>query len=371
MQQHKFDDQFDDPDPAAAGQANQSAGISASSAEAGDHATLLRTQANQSTTHDPGLLRTQDHQTLISLGAAAAQDHQTHDPDSITWWSWRPGIKPRNAVFIGGLITLLALLLGSVGLITLVLGIMDNASAPLQLPGIVEGHSVNNLDGFPRLRITIKDRLHAVGFPAMVSPVVSKVAFHAIHDGDSILLDYSPRLHFLYALESAGRYYMLPGVSMADNPIGSVALLLLGVTLAPYPALLTLWGLRDLRSAHGRRNGCCMMTARVVGKRAAARTTTRSPPQRSLRSAYQSSRGSDNRPGLTPRLSRSWYGVALDPVEPSSVAHCCHPERSEGSLVGVMTFGINYETYRSVDEGMLVRIVYSAHLHYVYELEQV
>ncbi len=282
----------------------------------------------------------------------------THDADSITWWSWRPGIKPRNAVFVGGLITLLALLLGSVGLITLVLGIMDNASAPLQLPGIVAGHTVNILDGFPRLRITINNRLHAVGFPAMVSPVVSKVAFHAIHDGDSILLDYSPRLHFLYALESAGRYYTLPGVSMADNPIGSVALLLLGVTLFAYPALLTLWGLGDLRSAHSSRNGRCMMTARVVGKRATVPTIT----QRR-----------DNRPGLTPRLSRSWYGVALDPVEPSSsvapLSVACGARINP--LVGVMTFSINYESFRSVDEGFLVHIVYSPHLHYVYKLEQV
>jgi len=252
-------------------------------------------------------------------------------------------------MLLGGLITLLALLLGGVGLITLVLAIIDNSSAPLQLPGIVVNHTVNNLDGFPRLRITITNRLHAVGFPATVSPVVSKVTFHAIHDGDSILVDYSPRLHFLYALESAGRHYTLPGVSMADNPPGSVALLLLGVTLFPYPALLTLWGLRDLRSDYGRRGGCCTMMAKVVGKRAAVRTTTRSSP------IY---RGSAHRPGLTPRLSRPWYGVALYPVEPTSSEQ-------------FMTFSINYETYCSVDEGVLVQITYSPHLHYVYKLEQV
>jgi hypothetical protein len=252
-------------------------------------------------------------------------------------------------MLLGGLITLLALLLGGIGLITLVLGIMDNSSAPLQLPGIVVNHTVNNLDGFPRLRITITNRLHAVGFPATVSPVVSMVTFHAIHDGDSILVDYSPRLHFLYALESAGRHYTLPGVSMADNPPGSVALLLLGVTLFPYPALLTLWGLRDLRSDYSRRGGCCTMKAKVVGKRAAVRTTTRSSP------IYP---GSAHRPGLTPRLSRSWYGVALYPVEPTSSEQ-------------FMTFSINYETYCSVDEGVLVQITYSPHLHYVYKLEQV
>jgi len=40
-------------------------------------------------------------------------------------------------------------------------------------------------------------------------------------------------------------------------------------------------------------------------------------------------------------------------------------------MEGVMTFSIDYETFRCVEEGSLVRIVYSAHLHYVYELEQV
>lgn len=261
-------------------------------------------------------------------------EYTTYDADSISWWSWRPGIRPRNAVLLGGLITLLALLLGSIGLVTLVLGIMDSASAPLQLAGIVASHTTNNLDGFPRLSI----RLHAVGFPASISPVVSKVAFHAIHDGDSVLVDYSPRLRFLYALDSAGRRYMLPGKSMGDNPIGALALLLLGVVLFPYPALLMLWGGRDLRSDYGRRDGYCTMMARVVGKRAAVHTTTQ------------------NRPGLTPQLSRSWYGVALDPVEPISSEQ-------------VMTFSIDDETYRSVGEGMLVQIMYSPNLHYVYKLE--
>ncbi len=104
--------------------------------------------------------------------------YTAHDADSITWWSWRPGIQPRKAIFLGGLITLLALLLGSIGLVTLVLGIMDSFSAPFQLQGIVSSHIVNNLDDFPRLSI----RLHTVGFPATISPTVSKATFHAIHN---------------------------------------------------------------------------------------------------------------------------------------------------------------------------------------------
>src|SRR5579863_8168714 len=160
--------------------------------------------------------------------------YPTPDPDSITWWSWRPGIIPRNAVLLGGLIMLLALLLGSLGLATLVISIIDNSSAPLQIPGIVANHTINNLDNFPRLSIY----LHTVGFPTTISPVVSQLAFQSIHDGDPLLLDYSPRLHFLYALDSHGYHYPLPGASKADNPVGSLALLLVGIVLFPYPALL-------------------------------------------------------------------------------------------------------------------------------------
>jgi len=261
-----------------------------------------------------------------------------HAADSITWWSWRPGIIPRNAILLGGLIMLLALLLEGIGLVTLVLGIIDSSSAPLQLPGVVASHTMNNLDGFPRLNI----RLHTEGFPASISPVVSKVAFHAIHDGDTILVDYTPHLRFLYALDSSGRHYALPGVSMAGNPIGSVALLLLGLMFFPYPAMLMIWGVGDLRSQYSKENEGCTMTAQVIGKRAVMLTSTERRT---------------NRPGLTPRLSRSWYGVALDPVEPSAQQ--------------VMTLSVTYAVYCSVHEGELVEVRYSPHLHYVYALERI
>jgi hypothetical protein len=261
--------------------------------------------------------------------ASHQHTYTAHDADSITWWSWRPGIHPRKAIFLGGLISLLALLLGSIGFVTLVLSIMDSFSAPFQLPGVVSSHIVNNLDGFPRLSI----RLHAVSFPATISPVVSQAAFHAIHDGTSILVDYSPRLHFLYALDSAGQYYLLPGTSKADNPIGSLALLLLGIALFPYPALLTLWGWRDLHADYS------VMTANVVGKRAALHTTTR------------------NRPGLTPRLARSWYGLALDSVDPTFSQQ-------------LTTFSVSYETYCAVEKGALVQITYSPHLYYVHTIKR-
>jgi len=246
---------------------------------------------------------------------------------------------PRNAILLGGLIILLALLLGSIGLVTLVLGIVDSSSVPLQLPGIVTSHTMNNFDGFPRLII----RLHTTGFPTTITPVVSKAAFYALHNGDTVLVDYTQHLHFPYALEGSRRIYALPGASMADNPIGSVALLLLGILLFPYPALLLLWGVRDVRSEQSKRDGCCTMRARVVSKRAATRT--------------QGERNT-SRPGLTPRLSRPWYGLALDPVE-------------QGLFQRMMTLSVSYEVYHSVKEGALVQVRYSPHLHYVYALEQV
>jgi hypothetical protein len=246
---------------------------------------------------------------------------------------------PRNAILLGGLIMLLALLLSSIGLVTLVLGVVDSSSVPLQVHGIVTRHTMNNFDGFPRLII----RLHTRGFPATITPVVSKAAFYALHDGDTIIVDYTQHLHFPYALESSGRHYALPGTSMADNPIGSIALLLLGILLFPYPTLLMLWGVRDLRSEQSKRDEGCMIRARVVGKRAVARTKA----ERNI-----------NRPGLTPRISHPWYGLALDPVEQSSFQR-------------MMTLSVSYEVYHSVKEGALVQVRYSPHLHYVYALEQV
>jgi len=275
---------------------------------------------------------------MLDDRAERQHEYDLHDHDPINWWSWRPGIKPRKAMIIGGLVALFALLLSGIGLITLVLGIPDDFSPPLQIPGIVASHTMNSFDGLPRLNI----RMHTPGFPASVSPVVSNAAYHTISDGEHVTVDYSARLHFLYALESAGQYYAIPGSSKGDDPLGSIALLFLGVVFLPYPALLALWSWRDLHSKPGSGDGRCIMTAKVVGKRAAIRAMAR--------------RGT-NRPGLLPRFSHSWYGVALDPV-------------NEDATLQIMTFSISYETYRSLEEGTLVSITYSPHLHYVYKLER-
>ncbi len=275
---------------------------------------------------------------MLDDRAERQHEYDLHNHDPINWWSWRPGIKPRKAMAIGGLITLFALLLTGIGLITLVLGILDGFSPPLQIPGIVSGHTMNSFDGLPRLTI----RMHLPGFPASVSPVVLNAAYHAISDGDHVTVDYSPRLHFLYALERAGQYYAIPGSSKGDDPLGSIALLFLGAVFLPYPALLAIWSWRDLHPKPDSGDERCIMTAKVVGKRAAIRAMVR--------------RGT-NRPGLLPQFSRSWYGVALDPID----------EDATGQII---TFSISYETYRSLEEGTLVSITYSPHLHYVYKLER-
>ena len=275
---------------------------------------------------------------MLDDRTARQHEHDSYDDDSINWWSWRPGIRPRKAMIIGGLITLFALLFIGIGLITLALGVLDGFSPPLQISGVAAGHTINNFDGLAHLDI----RMHTPGFPTSVSPVVSNAAYHAISDGAHVTVDYSPRLHFLYALESSGRYYAIPGSSKAGNPPGSIALLFLGVVLLPYPALLALWSWRDLHPTRNSGDGRRTMTAKVVGKRAAVRAVAR--------------RGT-NRPGLLPQFSRSWYGVALDPIDDNAAQQ-------------TMTFSISYETYRSLEEGTLVSITYSPHLHYVYKLER-
>ncbi len=246
----------------------------------------------------------------------------------ISWWSWRPGIKPRNAALIGGSVTCIGLLLAGIGLTTFILGIMDSFSAPIRLSGVVATHSLGIIDRVPRLAI----RLREPGFPREVAPVVPNTAFRALHDGDPVMVSFSPRLHFLYLLEGAGQRYALPEASAAGNPPGSVVLLLLGLLFLPYPALLTLWGLRDLRQGPGR------LTARVIGLRVVERNHTR-------------------RAGLTPHLNRSsWYGVALQPLH--------------GESTRPITFSISQETYAALREGEIVTITYTPNVHYIYAMER-
>lgn len=261
-----------------------------------------------------------------------AQPQQTSFPaenNAITWWSWRPGIKPRNALLIGLPLTLLACFLTSVGLYTLLFGIIDSYSPPLKIPAVVTGYTTDAIDGQPRLTI----RLERPGNPPIISPAISPATHQAIDTGDHILLDYSPHLHYLYALEFAGQRYNLPGSSALGNPFGSIALLILGLALLPYPLYLLLWAWHDLRAQSG-----LTIIARVAGLHTTQQTRMA-------------------RPGITRPISRTSYSIALQEVEA--------PDTEK-----IMTFRVKETTYRTLHVGDLVRIVYSPHLHYVYSLRQ-
>lgn len=255
----------------------------------------------------------------------------------ISWWSWRPGIKARQALAIGGLISLVALLFLGIGLITLVLGIIDAYLPPLSLPGTVLSHS-RNIENAPLLTIRLQTK--EAGFPPEVSSTVSENAFRSIQNGNSIFVEYSPHLHFLYALESSGQRYDVPGVSAVGNPLGSIVLLLLGGVFLPYPAVLVSWAWRDLLTERKGKQAYQNMHAQVVSLRNTSQTRIA-------------------RPGLTPRPTRSWYGVALLPSNPNITS----------SPVEVITFSINQQMYTDLKEGAVVDIAYSPQLHYVYTLE--
>ena len=251
-----------------------------------------------------------------------------HASGPVSWWSWRPGIKPRNALLIGGVFTLIALFFIALGLVVLALSIADSTSAPLNVAGVVTRHTTGGLNGSYYLTI----QLHTPGFPAAVSAPVNATMYHTLHDGNAVTLEYSPYLRQLNALDAGGQHYILPNSGTAGIVIGAIALLLLGLVMLPYPAVLARWGWRDLYS-----NNRMNVTGAIIALRAATETQMR-------------------RPGLMPRRGvRTWYGIAL----------------STSDTGRVMTFAITETMYRGRKEGEIITIICSPHIHYVYSLEQV
>ena len=248
----------------------------------------------------------------------------------ISRWRWRPGMKPRFALTIGVVFSVVGLLFVVIGLVSLIAGIQDSHSAPMQVPGIVTGYTTNFLDSLPHVII----RVEKDNATTTIAPGVSQVTAQSLHIGEPVIVDYSQRLHFPYALESGGRRYLLPGTSSAGNPFGSVALILLGLVIFPYPAFLAFWGWRDLRAQGGN-----TMTARIVDLRSSKQART---PQ----------------PGITSRIFRTSYSVALEPINASFSQE-------------VVIFSIKEEMYLSLHEKAVVQITYSPNLHYVYVLKQI
>ena len=274
----------------------------------------------------------------------------SYDSRPISWWSWRPGIRPRNALLIGTAFSLVALLFISLGAVILAFSIVDSVSPAITVPGIVTHHTIAGLDNAYYLTL----RLQTPGFPTSVSAAVSAGAYHTIDDGDHILAEYSPMLHVLNALDSVGQHgqqgqhsqhYVLPNSGAGGILLGAVALLLLGMLLLPYPAILAHWGWRDLYANRHSQQGTLQISGTIVALRAADETQMR-------------------RPGLIPRRGvRTWYGVAVLPIKSTE-------NTKHSGAIRVVTFAINQETYQTIEEGTEVTITCSPHLHYVYSLKR-
>ena len=264
-----------------------------------------------------------------------ADENSSNIPAPISWWSWRPGIRPQNALLIGIPCTIITLFLTMLGLITLIAGIEDSISPPLRVPGIVWQRSEGTRTSPPQLSIHLQ---RPKGIPSNITLAVSESTFEHVGTGAAVMVSYSQRLHFAYALDYRAQHYPLPGTTQAGNPVGSVALLLVGLLLLPYPALLAHWGWQDLLIERYRREKLEKRTAWVVDKRASTRT-------------------SRARPGLAGRGTRPWYGVALLPVK---------QDRKQR----ISTFSVSEETYRQIQNNTHVNITYSPHLHFVYRIWQ-
>lgn len=257
-------------------------------------------------------------------------------PAAFTWWSWRPGISPRLALLIGLPLVFLALFFLTVGALDLVYGISDSFASPIQAQGLVLGYSINGFNHLPQITIRLDQPASSPSGTAStptVSVPVSPAMNRSIHPGDRVILDYSSHLHNLYALEDRAVRFDVPGSSAAGNLLGTILIFLLGCLLLPYPLFLALGGWHDMQSQPRR------ITGRIVGLRA--------PPTRQRRSSL---------PGLTPRVGRSWYGVALEAHSASFNEH-------------TLIFRIAEDQYCSLRCNDIVEIMYSPHLQFVQSIK--
>lgn len=199
------------------------------------------------------------------------------------------------------------------------------------------GYTSGLLDNQTHLTI----RAQRNGRSSAVTPAITPAEQRAIHSGDRVTLDYSPRLGYLYALEDHGQRYTLPGGSPLGSLFASIALTLVGLLFLPYPFLLIVWGWYDVRQPG------IMLHGRVLALRATQRT--RLSRQRQTAATH---------PGLTPRLGRAWYGMALQTL-------------TTASQQDIITFAISEEQHRGLQEGRIVAVRYSPHLHYVRSLQPI
>jgi hypothetical protein len=86
------------------------------------------------------------HLVLNDKKATLNDKHEQESGFLISKWRWRPGMKPRTALTIGVLFSVVGLLFVFLGLVSLIAGILDSNSPPLQVPGVVVGYTTNFLD---------------------------------------------------------------------------------------------------------------------------------------------------------------------------------------------------------------------------------
>lgn len=255
------------------------------------------------------------------------------DTNSFSWWSWRPGIRPDRALLPGIPLVFVAFFFVLAGIYALFSIIIDSNAPPTRIAGVVTGYTTSLLDDQPHVSI----RLQRNGRSSTITPAITAAEQRAIHVGDAVTLDYSPRLGYLYALEDNGQRYALPGGSPLSNLFTSIALIPLGLLFLPYPLFLTVWGWRDLHQPE------VILRGKIVGLRDSQRTRMGQPRRAT-------------HPGLTPRVGRAWYGVALAPLNTDAQQE-------------VTAFAISEAHYKGLRAGQIVQITYSPHLHHVSSIQ--
>ncbi len=247
------------------------------------------------------------------------------ESEAVSWWSWKPGMKPLYALLLGGVLSLTGLFLLLNSGTALILNVLDSVTPAQRVPGIVVGHSQTVIGS---QQVTI--RLATPGFPTEISLVVPSNSLADLANGTHIVVEYATHQRLPYALESAGKRIVLSGTLTP----GIVSLLIFSLLLLPYPLLLSFWGWRDLRTRQTRQ-----IIGSVVALREAKQTTRRTP-------------------GLVPRITSTWYGIALQAENGQSASE---PE--------IFIFGVQQEMHKDLQRGDRVMATYSPHLRHLYALK--
>jgi hypothetical protein len=246
---------------------------------------------------------------------------------NFSWWSWRPGLKPQRALALGGSLALIGLLLSCIGIFLLFFSVWDHFSPLQKVSATVQLHHPGHP---PSLSLSISDPT----VPTLHELLVPQNAYDELKDGSPLEILYTQHLQVPLSLESMGKHYSLSETSSLENPDNSLFLLLPGLLLLCYPALLARWAWHDLFIERFLPSDICTLHAEVVGKRT---LTTHMHNRRT-------------RIGLV--RGQGWNGVALQPMGKQHV----------------LTFQVDQERFSSIQEGDRVLIRYSPHLHYVYSL---